>query len=166
MTTKRSRGRPKGTTMNDERHLDAVADLIVRTPDLKKTPAISKIVMKAFPEQNWPAAERRLLRKWNETACERLEAAQQRRDEERSSRVVRRTIPSGTLFPDMSGIRADMIPAQSIFKDMQNLIDPPTLRRIREQAERMLNVIDPPTLRHIREQTEMMRKAFEPLGLR
>lgn len=92
MTPKRPRGRPKGSCLNDARHLDAVADLLLREPGLKKTPAISNVVQKAFPEHQWSAVERRLLRKWNQTGEERLQAAQERRDERRHQVVSTKSL--------------------------------------------------------------------------
>ncbi len=164
MSTKRGRGRPKGSTIkSDAQHLDAVADLMVRNPDLKKTPAISKVVQKAFPQQKWEAAERRLLRKWNDTAEERLEAAEERREEERQSRTVARSLPSSQLFSGNTGVFADLAAGFAMSKQMQDIIDPPALRFLRKQEEdmqRIRDMIDPPFMRKIREQSELMKKAF------
>jgi hypothetical protein len=81
MTVKRMRGRPKGTTIPDGKYLDAVADLIVRNPGLKKTPAIGKIIQNNFPQTKWASSERRLLRKWNETSESRMRDAHERKYE-------------------------------------------------------------------------------------
>lgn len=160
MTTKRGRGRPKGSTIkSDAQHLDAIADLMVRNPDLKKTPAISQVVQKAFPEQKWEAAERRLLRKWNETVEERLEAAQERRREERQSR----SLPAHELVSRSTGVFADLAAGLAMSKQMQDIIDPPALRFIRQQQEEMQRIqdmIDPPFMRQIRDQSELMKKAL------
>ncbi len=163
MTDKRPRGRPKGTGKKDDRHLDAVADLLVRKSELKKTPAISQIVQKAFPQHQWEAAERRLLRKWNKTAEERLEAASERYAEERRERRVARTLSSGSLFPNKTGVFADLAAGLAMSKQMQDIIDPPALRFLREQEkemQRFRDMIDPPFMRQIREQSELMKKAF------
>ena len=74
MEQKRPRGRPKGTQINDDCYLDMVADLMLKKPDLKKTPAIARVVFEKFPEHEHSKVERRLLRKWNETGDERLVA--------------------------------------------------------------------------------------------
>lgn len=167
MTKKRSRGRPKGTAINDARHIEAVADVMVRNPDLKKTPAISQIVQKAFPQHQWQAAERRILRKWNETARERLEEARERRDEHYQAskeQAKRAHAVSRSLTLKQSPSVSEAIKAATSFQDrIEGIFDIPGLRAIQEQAEqmrRLQDLIDPPVLRRLREQTEMMQKAF------
>jgi len=167
MTDKRPRGRPKGTGIKDERHLDAVANLIVRQPDLKKTPAISKIVQKAFPEHQWSAAERRLLRKWNKSAEERLEAAQERYEEEIRERRAMRSATANDLLSQITGATSfagDLheFREQALkMQQMRDMIDPPMLREMREQAsmmQQMRDMIDPPILREMREQSELIKR--------
>lgn len=167
MTDKRPRGRPKGTVIKDDRHLDAVANLIVRQPGLKKTPAISQIVQKAFPEHQWSAAERRLLRKWDKSAEERLEAAQERYEEEKRERRAVRSVPATDLLSQITGANnfaAEMARMNSFAREMQqmrDMIDPPMLRELREQAsmmQQLRDIVDPPLLREMREQSEMIKK--------
>ncbi len=130
MTDKRSRGRPKGTGKKDDHHLDAVADLLVRQSELKKTPAISQIAQKAFPEHQWEAAERRLLRKWNKTADERLEAAKERYAEERRERRATRTVPAGGILSRLAAansLATEMAQRNSFAREMQEALNPPNL---------------------------------------
>jgi hypothetical protein len=164
MTDKRPRGRPKGSGIEDGHHLDAVADLLVRHPGLKKTPAISQIVQKAFPQHQWIAAERRLQRKWNPSAGERLEAARERYAEERRERRAVRSIPASDLISQITGVSsfaAEMARMNSYAREVQEMLNPSTLQMIREQAsiaQQMRDMIDPPMLRQMREQTEMINK--------
>lgn len=165
MTDNRPRGRPKGTGIKDDQHLDAVANLIVRQPSLKKTPAISQIVQKAFPEHQWSAAERRLLRKWNKTAGERLEAAQERYEEEKRDRRKVRSVPASDLLSQLTGtqhsLAAEMARQNSFALQMQELLNPAFKQVLDEQASRvqqMRDVIDPLLLREARKQSEMINK--------
>lgn len=91
MTGKRKPGRPKGSfKKGDGKYLDEVADLLTRDTTRKKTPTIACVVEKNFPQHQWKTAERRLLRRWNETATDRLSAARDRnveRPRNRSSGV-------------------------------------------------------------------------------
>lgn len=166
MTEKRPRGRPKGSGIKDDRHLDAVADLLVRQPALKKTPAISRIVQNAFPDHKWESAERRFLRKWNKSAEERLEAARERYVEERRERRAVRSIPASDLISQITGassFAAEMSRMNSYAREVQEMLNPSTLQMIREQAsiaQQMRDMIDPPMLRQMREQTEMINKMF------
>ena len=100
-------GRPRGSGINDNRDLDAVADLLVCEPELKKTPAISRVVQKRHSDHQhqWPAVERRLLRKWNQTAEERLATAQERK-EERRNRTTYRSAPHHASSSSMSCLAA------------------------------------------------------------
>jgi hypothetical protein len=95
MTTNARRpGRPRGTGKKDGADLDAVADLLVSKPSMRKTPAIAQVVQNRHPDRSheWAAIERRLLRKWGESGEERMKAAQARhheREEERRARAYR-----------------------------------------------------------------------------
>lgn len=164
MTDKRPRGRPKGTGIKDDRHLDAVANLIVRQPGLKKTPAISQIVQKTFPEHQWNAAERRLLRKWDRSAEERIEAAQKRYEEEKRERRAVRSFSASDLLSQLTGVNsyaAEMARMNSFAREMQEMLNPSLMQELREQASMMQQIrdmVDPPLLREMREQAEMINK--------
>lgn len=165
MTNKRSRGRPKGTTINDVKYLDAVAALMVKQPELKKTPAISQIVQKYFPEHRWEAVERRLLRKWNETGEERLEEARLQSAEEGITKLKELTSASNPSFPTLGSAYHVMEQAQRIGKMMEEIANPPALRAFAEQQKRMRDIMDPPALRSFREQTQAIENAMRPLKL-
>lgn len=155
MTDKRPRGRPKGTGIKDDRHLDAIANLIVRQPGLKKTPAISQIVQMALPECRWSAAERRLLRKWNKSAEERLEAAQERYEEEKRERRAVRSVPASDLLSHLTGansIAAEIARKNSFAHEVQEMLNPPFLQELREKASMMQQI------REMRERSEMINK--------
>ncbi|WP_157946786.1 hypothetical protein [Thalassobius sp. I31.1] len=147
MEHKRSRGRPKGTTLNDARYLDEVADILIRNPSLKKTPTIEKIATKHFPEQDWEKVRRRLLRKWNNTADERLEAAK-----ERHAELRRETSQcSETSCSNRYDIR-------TIFRRFDSAVNPPSLRAMNTALNRMQqlqDLVDPPLLRQFRRQQEL-----------
>lgn len=156
MEKKRPRGRPKGTTINDSRYLDAVADYLVRNPKAKKTPTIAKVVAEAFPEHRQVAAKRRILRKWNETDEERLEAARQRRQEEQSSGVSRK-VRLEDVYSSTSQIGKVMEQAMKL----DNILNSPGLRALRkqqEELERIQNLVDPLGSRHFREQLELVER--------
>ena len=152
MTCESKRGRPKGSGIDDRRHLERVAELMVRDASLKKTPAIRRVVAEAFAEHHWSAAERRLLRKWNASSEERLAEARERH-EERSRRTVVRVPRMGNGFASLAqpGL-FDQIRQATSFTDqltsfggfaeavagmdrIRDLIDPPGLRAVREQME-------------------------------
>lgn len=160
MNDKRPRGRPKGTGIEDDPHLDAVANLIVRQPGLKKTPAISQIVQEAFPENQWSAAERRLLRKWDKSAKERLKAAQERYDEE--SKVE--SVPATDRHSQQTGANnfaAELARMNSFAREMQTTFNPRFIQELREQAsimQKLRDIVDPPMLREMRKQSEMITK--------
>ncbi|TIL23799.1 MAG: hypothetical protein E5Y88_21600 [Mesorhizobium sp.] len=62
MTDKRSRGRPRGTGKNDTVFLTMVADLMVKTPGLKYTTAMTRIVRQ---RTDWDAASpEAAVRRW------------------------------------------------------------------------------------------------------
>ncbi|MBZ9747232.1 hypothetical protein LB516_18450 [Mesorhizobium sp. CO1-1-7] len=80
MKEKRGRGRPVGSGEKDEPLLADIADLLVRTPGLKLTPA-ARHVMKA--RNDWKAASqqamiRRLQTKWQVAGARELAAAHKR----------------------------------------------------------------------------------------
>ncbi|RUV45334.1 hypothetical protein EOD29_00280 [Mesorhizobium sp. M1A.T.Ca.IN.004.03.1.1] len=80
MTEKRGRGRPVGSGMKDEPFLADIADLLIRTPGLKPTAAMRR-VMKA--RNDWESASpeamiRRLQAKWRVAGAAQLAAAHKR----------------------------------------------------------------------------------------
>lgn len=58
---RRGRGRPRGSGLNDEGTLSAIADMIARSPGLPPTTALRRI----DPDVN-PASKRRIQSKWKE----------------------------------------------------------------------------------------------------
>ncbi len=166
MTQKRPRGRPKGSGIKDDRYLDAIADLMVRQPNLKKTPAVSQVVQKAFDQHHWSAAERRLLRKWNNSAEERLEAAQERYAEERRERRGAPPIGISGLISELTKTYGGVAETNSLnllAREMQERLNPPYLQGLREHAiamQQLRDSLDIPFLRELREQNEMIRKAL------
>lgn len=71
---KRSRGRPRGTGLNDSPALRKVADLLATDPVLKPTTAIKRVLDK--PDET---AVRRLQGKWKDHGAKYLADAQARR---------------------------------------------------------------------------------------
>ena len=104
MDERRNRGgRPRGSGKDDSRDLNRVADLMAKDRNLKKTPAISRVVMDRHPPHHWQKMERRLLRKWNLTGEDRLNEARQRLDERR--RIERADREEATLQRSASDMR-------------------------------------------------------------
>lgn len=154
MKDKRPRGRPKGTGIRDDQHLDAIADLITRQPGLKKTPAISQIVQKEFPEHQWDTVVRRLLRKWNNEATNRLRTAQERYIEHKCERRAAGTLPTKSPLSQLAV-------AHRFAAEMQDMFNTPVFQQLRVHAstmQKLRNKIDPPMLRQMREQAEMIRR--------
>ena len=151
MTEGKKRGRPKGSCMDDARYLNKVADVMVRDHNLKKTPAIRRVVENEFPEHKWGAAERRLLRKWNASADVRLEAARERRAE---GRLRGHSLQGyATLFEQMREPAGRLAELFENINRIRRLIDPPGMRAIRD-------VIDSPAIRALREQQNALRLAL------
>ena len=169
MQPKRSRGRPLGSTSYkiDGTYLDAVADLIVRGPKLKKTRAIIIIVQKALQEHNWKAATRRLLRKWDQTGSDRLEAAARRREEEQNTSVIRHLVPSRTTFSGTYNPISEalaVLSLQSDAKKIQDWVDASAKQSklLHDACLKMSQVaIDPPHVHQMREFIERQRKLTE-----
>jgi|GEM_PF-3049764 len=151
MTERKKRGRPKGTTINDSKHLDAVADLIIKNPSLKKTPAIARIVEKAFPQQNWEAANRRLLRKWNETEKERLATAKERLQEERNSQAASTTT---SIHETLRRIK-EPISALRRLEELDILVNPPIITALKRNQE-LMDKINSPALRALQRQQKII----------
>ncbi len=138
-THPRTPGRPRGSSRyKDGPHLDAVADLLVSEPKLRKTPAIGRIVRKRHPERShdWSSIERRLLRKWNREAEERLAAARERH-EERRPRPQRPAPYHDPAFFSSVFIAEAARSAESI----SQLVDPLMIGGIAAQAAKMDAII-------------------------
>lgn len=186
MEQKRPRGRPKGTEINDGRYLDQVADLMVKDRSLKKTPAIARIVEKNFCPHEYSKVERRLLRKWNKSAEQRLEAARERQVETRKSvgytgggiqlgaaaaaiAAMERSLSIGSSFERLAGIGSAWEAAERVLNLIGSTL-PSSLLQASEAVQRaqqqMQDLIDPPYMRAIREHEDMMRRAFGGLSLR
>lgn len=174
MEQKRTRGRPKGTEIDDSHHLNLVADLMVKEPDLNKTPAIRRVVETHFREHEQSKLQRRLLRKWNKTSEERLAEAKARRDEAQkvcpnygNSRMDDLVAAShfaalNTLQPTfLDRILAEIQRAQTMIEPYQRIADAlnsPVLKAVQEQ-QRLIDIIDPPATRAIRKQLELIKLA-------
>lgn len=167
MNTKRTRGRPKGTGIKDDRHLDEIADLLVKNPIMKKTPAIARVVEKRFPAHKWAATERRLLRKWNITAAERMAAAEERQLENRKSRrVLSPVFPTnlavsleglGALQHEFDGLKSKMSEiAESLRSPLERFADEQTAmaRRMQQASQSMTWCFESPLQKLAREQAE------------
>ena len=159
MEKKRRRGRPKGTQIDDGRYLDKVADLMIKEPGLKKTPAINRVVLQDFHDHEHSKVQRRLLRKWNETCDERLAAARERRAETRSESMYERI-----------GQRNDAFAGTNIGIVVQQLHDslgPTGLQAIQSQMEvvrRLHDSLGPTGLQAIQSQMEVVRRLHDSLG--
>ena len=162
MTNKRLRGRPKGTAINDAKYLNEVATLMVRDPELKKTPTISRIVQKYFQEHRWQSVERRLLRKWNETGAERIEEAKLQYAEEQASNNKTTTKIVTRSPAELGNAYRLMEQTHQIGKMMDRIANPPALRAVMEQQKRIQDAIDPPALRLFREQNDAIKRAMRP----
>jgi hypothetical protein len=98
--SKRGKGRPKGSELDDTKVLNAVADMIVANPDLRPTTAIRKIV-----PQVTDAALRRYQDKWKHRNIDLLEAAKERKAAKAAPLLTRAeaiAVAAGHL--DLSGL--------------------------------------------------------------
>ena len=156
MTCESKRGRPKGSGIDDRRHLERVAKLMVRDASLKKTPAIRQVVAEAFAEHHWSAAERRILRKWNASSEERLAEARERH-EERARRVVVPVPRAWNGFPGLppKHLLDQVRQAQSI---ADQIMPVGGIMEAMAEMDRIRDLIDPPGMRAIRQQMEMYEK--------
>ena len=164
MEQKRKRGRPKGSQINDSRYLDQVADLMLKEPALKKTPAIARIVAKQFPEHQHVKMNRRLLRKWNETHEARMHAAKERRNELRRERSVGKDVRhAGSAYASLGLINPISEVEALMAKQVQDLVNQPVVQWIEEQKrmeQKIRDMIDPPFVHLWREQEEIMKRLF------
>ena len=158
MEKKRRRGRPKGTQIDDGRYLNEVADLMIKEPRLKKTPAINRVVLHNFRDHEYNKVQRRLLRKWNETCDERLAAARERRAKTRSESMY-----------EWIGQRNDAFAGTNIgivVQQLQDSIGPTGLQAIQSPIEalrRMQDSIGPTRLQAIQSSIEALRRLHDSL---
>src|SRR5262245_57833334 len=63
--------------------------------------------------------------------------------------------------------QADTIAAaQKAANELRDYIDPPSLRRMREQYDQIMAVADPPYLRELREADARMKEIIEPVHIK
>lgn len=166
--SKRSRGRPVGTGLNDGPTLKKVADMIVANPALRPTTAIRRALEK--PE---PSNIRRLQVKWRAGNAEYLADAQARRVAA-SAPVRRATVP----YSPRTGrqiVEAQRKMQEALgpgFRAAQEMMNSPAMQAAQEAARRYqespaMRAIEEfrnsPTMRAMRElqDSPMMRAARE-----
>ena len=170
MTEQRNKGgRPRGSGIDDGRDLDAVADLMVREPGLKKTPAIARVVQDRHPQHQWQAVERRLLRKWNATDDERMAAARERRAARRSvSSMTARELAltrglglyddTGAAF--LAAAKAHAMNIEPALRQLQSLAQSNTFAQARELASQL----DSPALRQAMEEMKTQQRLWKAIA--
>ena len=174
MEQKRKRGRLKGTQINDSRPLNLVADLMIKEPDLKKTPAIRRVVEANFREHDHSKTIRRLLRRWKDQGEERLAEAKARRDEAKIESTNYGSKPMNDLvaashFAALNTLQptlldrtlAEIQRAQKMMEPYQRIADAlnsPALKAVQEQ-QHLMDIIDPPATREIRKHLELIKLA-------
>jgi hypothetical protein len=138
-------------------------------PELKKTPAISRVVQKRHSDHQhqWPAVERRLLRKWNQTAEERLATAQERK-EERRNRTTYRSAPHHASSSSMSCLAAIGVGSafQRALEEERNswLMNGMTVTGVeRAMAEHFKTMAAHEATRKILEEAKRMQRLYDQL---
>lgn len=145
MKAKNLGGRPKGTGADDRKELAAVADILVRNPDVRPTTAM-KLVLRKAVGRHWRGADgglRTLQRKWKEQGPQLLEEARHRLMDRRSVNAISRS-----SIALMDGIDAKRIAAISEAFSLQ--LNTPAMKRCREISEAFsLQVVTPEMKRRL-----------------
>lgn len=176
----RKPGRPKHSGKNDAKYLEQVADLMVKNPGLKKTPAIRKIVESNPWRVSDNSVERRFLRKWKIAGGEYLAAAQERRNEWKQeqrkgqglnlgdlsaasslARAMREVNPLSQALADMNQQHEAMKRALNPLAEMRDILDPPFMRQMREAQKQFDEILNPSWARALSDHQNILKG---PLG--
>ncbi len=151
---KRPRGRPRGSGKNDTPYLAQVADLMVSDPSLKPTTAMKRVML----GHKWTETDQTLIRrwqvKWKADGVSLLAAARER------------ARPKSIVYASKYYPRTATEQLMEQQRRMQDLIDPPHMRVLREYEQHMRDLIDPPYMRWFREQEQRMRNFVDPPYMR
>ena len=164
MTPKRSRGRPKGSGIDDEADLQAIADRILASDRLRPTTAMRQRY-RSLPGRtdSEEAAVHRWGEKWRSQKHRLMAEALARREARRitEAEIARPAAVGPTGRDPLAGL--PLSPGLSAYQQMldqqqrlQDLIDPPMMRRIREMIEgpafrAVTDHLNSPTYRAIRD---------------
>jgi hypothetical protein len=163
MTTKKRRGRPLGSGIDDSAELSQVADLLVRNPSMRPSAAMKQATRGRKGRETPETLLRRLQAKWKQQGESLLAAAQERARPKASSGAAGYSHYPLTATGQFRSQIDRMMDDQ---RRMQDLIDPPHLRMMREQQQRMQDLIDPPHLRMMREQQQRIQDLIDPPHMR
>ena len=139
MEPKKPRGRPKGTVIpTDQRVLNALADLLLREPTLRPTPAIKRLV------PDWTdSVVHRLMGKWRKDQQALLAKARQRQEAKAARAASAGSAPVGGSMGSLAAqIRA--IHESPALRAAHEMMNSPAMKAMREIA-------DSPTMRAMRE---------------
>lgn len=168
MTTKR--GRPRGTGKNDTPYLMQVAEFMVADPKLKPTTAMKRVIA---TRREWGASDDTLLRrwqgKWKNVGADLLAAAKNRAESKPMRSIGGYRSSHGYPFEESATMRLmRAINETPMMRTMRAIEESPTMKVMRDM-QRMQDLIDPPWLRHMREQEKLertMRDLIDPPYLR
>lgn len=133
MSTQRPRGRPRGTGKNDEVFLNQVADHLVKSPALKPTTAMKRVL---YSRQDWEgASEAAVLRRWQEKWKAGAETYLTAARERAAARIRSSAAGSGSYARGL-GVNGAFERMMQATQRMQDLIDPPHKRVYRKMEER------------------------------
>lgn len=186
MTTKRGRGRPRGTGKNDTPYLTQAANFMVADPKLKPTTAMKRVIA---TREDWGESEETLLRrwqvKWKDAGSALLAVAKERANAKRDTAYFpAREHGEMAAFHGFEGLAAmtaafdespmmkavreiENSPMMKIMRDFENspmtkamraVENSPMMKTMRE-AQRVQDMIDPSSLRRVRD-------LLDPLYLR
>lgn len=170
-TTKRGRGRPPGTGLNDVPTLSKVADMLLANPRMKPTTAIVRVLGKPGP-----STIRRLQEKWKVGGPDYLAEARRAAEREAYRRSLEATIQRQSVEAFRSSRRLGLGATLDGFdspamKAIQEALNSPAMRAMRELQDSpamraMRELHDSPAMRAMRElqNSPVMRAAQEAMN--
>lgn len=162
--TKRGRGRPPGPSAADRGVLEAVADIMLAEPGLKRATAMKRIVA------DDPAILRRLHRHWNVLSTELQEGAQRRaaakaaRSSQEGPRAGTSRYRRGRVTDGFAPLATRDLENTAWFKALKAVEESPTLKLLKALEES-------PTMKLLREMEEspamkLLKAKIDPPGMK
>jgi 2-succinyl-5-enolpyruvyl-6-hydroxy-3-cyclohexene-1-carboxylate synthase len=149
MTEKRSRGRPKGTGIDDEHHLIAVAVILLDNPKMKPTTAMRRRMIEVkVPDTKEAACLHRWQEKWKAGRDRYIQLAQDQLAARRQSVTMNDVIHMGQLLTDPrlgEWMAKTADPLAKVVQEMQKPFGP-LAQALEVMTKRMKDTTDPLTI--------------------